>query len=110
MTDEIWKPIKDFEDSYEVSSKGRVRSLYGTAQERHSKNSINKGRSRSVVQSSLHDELISIYPSFAEVKRKLGYDASYIRRKCYFEYGNNIAFGFKRLTYEEYERRNTESH
>lgn len=201
MTDEIWKPIKDFEDSYEVSSKGRVRSLdkivvdnlkgterrrlikgkilkpylckgngyllvtlsknskfkyktihrlvaesfipnpnsypsinhkdedkqnnnlenlewctvsynttYGTAQERHSKNSINKGRSRSVVQLSLNDELISIYPSFAEVKRKLGYDASYIRRKCYFKYGNNIAFGFKWLTYEEYKRRNTECH
>lgn len=27
MNDEIWKPIKDFEDSYEVSSKGKVRSL-----------------------------------------------------------------------------------
>ena len=27
FTDEIWKPIKNWEGYYEVSSKGRVRSL-----------------------------------------------------------------------------------
>lgn len=42
MKEEIWKPIKDFEDSYEVSNKGRVRSLDRFVSQWNGRQNINR--------------------------------------------------------------------
>lgn len=131
MTDEIWKPIKDFEDSYEVSSKGRVRSLdkivvdnlKGTERRRLIKGKILKpylckGNGYLLVTLSKNSKLKykTIHRLVAEsfIPNLNSYPS--INHKDEDKQNNNLenlewcTFGFKWLTYEEYERRNTESH
>ena len=98
MKIERWKDIPGYEGMYQVSNMGRVRRqynmTYGTGHKRSAETQIgrvNTKSSKRISQYDLDGKLVFVFPSAADVKRKLGYNRGHVsecaRGECKQAYG-----------------------